>query len=192
MNIAIFASGTGTNAEALIRRFNGRGGSSHRVALVLTNRSSAPVIERARKLGVEAVCLSREELADETVAGLLLESRSIGFVALAGFLAMVPVWMVRRYAGRMVNLHPSLLPRHGGPGMWGRRVHEAVIAAGDTESGITLHLVDEDYDTGLPLFQAHIPIAVGNDTPESLEARIHPVEHRWYPALVGALLRRIE
>jgi len=188
MNIAVFASGSGTNAEALIRRFNSDG-SPHRVALVVTNRAAAPVIDRARRLGVETLVIPSAALADEAAVRPLFEARSIAFIALAGFLAMIPGWMVDAYAGRIVNLHPSLLPRHCGRGMWGRHVHEAVLAAGDAESGITIHRVDADYDTGAIIFQSRIPVTP-DDTPDTLQERIHVLEHRWYPAVVDAVISR--
>lgn len=181
-NIAVFASGSGSNAENIINYFN-NGSRPGFVALVVANRADAPVLDRARKLGVPAVVVSRDEFSDQRLMFDLMDRYSIDIVVLAGFLLMIPGFLIERYRGRMVNIHPSLLPKYGGKGMYGRRVHEAVVAAGETRSGITIHLVDEEYDQGEIIFQADVDID-GNDTTENVEAKVHELEHRHYPRVI--------
>jgi len=187
-NIAIFASGSGSNAENLIRYF--RTHPSGRVEMVLTNRPGAGVIARARALGVETVVFDRSKFYDTNeITGLLLE-RGIDFVVLAGFLWLVPGHLLDGYRGRVVNIHPALLPRYGGKGMYGRHVHEAVIASGDRESGITIHHVNQRYDEGDIIFQAKCPVEPG-DTAESLASRVHELEYAHFPVVVEKLLEQI-
>ena len=140
-NIAILASGNGTNAENIIRYFREK--ATARVALVLTNRPSAYVLQRAASLDVPALCFSKDEWADGRPVLQALQAHAIDFVVLAGFLARVPDNILHAYPQRMVNIHPSLLPKFGGKGMYGDRVHQAVLAAGETESGITIHYTNE-------------------------------------------------
>ena len=138
-NIAIFASGEGTNAENIIRHFQAVPCGA-KVALVVTNRADAGVIARAGRYGVPVKVVPKDGINDEDFMTALLDSHHIGVVALAGFLLMVPGFLIERYRERMVNIHPSLLPKYGGKGMYGRRVHEAVVAAGERYTGITIHI----------------------------------------------------
>jgi phosphoribosylglycinamide formyltransferase-1 len=186
--LAIFASGSGTNAENLIRHF--RTGSSASVELVLTNKPGAGVLNRARELEVESVIFDREKFYETGEITALLLEKGIDFVALAGFLWLVPEDLLEAYSGRMVNIHPALLPRHGGKGMYGRRVHEAVLAHGDPESGITIHLVNQHYDEGDIIFQAKCPV-FPEDTADTLAARIHELEYLHYPRVVEQLLDQL-
>lgn len=181
-NIAVFASGSGSNAENIINYFNNESRPGF-VALVVANRADAPVLDRARKLGVPAVVVSRDEFSDQRLMFDLMDRYSIDIVVLAGFLLMIPGFLIERYRGRMVNIHPSLLPKYGGKGMYGRRVHEAVVAAGETRSGITIHLVDEEYDRGEIIFQADVDID-GNDTPESVESKVRGLEQRHFARVI--------
>lgn len=183
-HIAIFASGTGTNAEAMIRYFNDADRCA-KVVLVLSNKADAPVLARARALGVEALYVSRDDFSDRDLMTRLTED--IDAVVLAGFLMMVPEFLVERFEGRMVNIHPSLLPKFGGKGMYGRRVHEAVVASGETETGITVHLVSDECDGGRILFQAKTDVKP-SDTPAEIEARVHALEYLHYPPAVEKLL----
>jgi phosphoribosylglycinamide formyltransferase-1 len=186
--IAIFASGSGTNAENLIRHF--RTNPAARVRLVLTNRPGAGVIERAGNLDVETVVFNREQFYDtREITGLLAE-KGIDFIVLAGFLWLVPASLLEAYRGRVVNIHPALLPRYGGKGMYGRHVHEAVIANGDRESGITIHHVNPAYDEGDIIFQARCPVREG-DSPDSLAERIHALEYEHFPRVVEGLLDQL-
>jgi phosphoribosylglycinamide formyltransferase-1 len=187
-NIAIFASGSGTNAENLIRFF--RTSPYGRVKLVLTNRSDAGIIDRAQALDVESVIFNREQFYQtEEVLDLLVE-RDIGFVVLAGFLWLVPEYLLQAYQGRVVNIHPALLPKYGGKGMYGRHVHAAVIENHESESGITIHHVNQHYDEGNIVFQARCEVRP-DDTPESLAERIHQLEYEHFPRVVAQLLQEL-
>lgn len=179
--IALFASGSGTNAERIMDHF--RSHPSIRVDLVLSNNPGAFALERARRHGVETALFSRTEFYETTRVPDLLQSRGITFVVLAGFLWLVPSPLLSAYPGRILNIHPALLPNYGGKGMYGMKVHEAVLRAGDSESGITIHHVNEQYDAGSSVFQARCPVLKG-DSPETLAARIHELEHRHYPEVI--------
>ena len=184
-NIAVFASGSGTNAENIIRYFREKG--SARVALVLTNRQNAFVLERAKRWGVPcAWCAKSDWESGESVLSTLREY-DIDFVVLAGFLARVPDTVLHAYPNKMINIHPSLLPKFGGKGMYGDRVHEAVIASGEKESGITIHYTNEHYDEGGIICQQKCPVLPG-DTPEELAQRIHRLEYEYYPKVIEELV----
>lgn len=163
-----------------------------RVALLLSNRADAFALTRAERFGVPATVFSREEFLDPAgrVARLLQEYR-IDFIVLAGFLWLVPEFLTTAYAGRIVNIHPALLPKFGGKGMYGDRVHRAVIEAGERQSGITIHRVNERYDSGDTLFQATVAVEA-DDTPESLATKIHELEHRHFPAVIERTIRGLQ
>lgn len=188
-NIAIFASGSGTNAENIIRHFQGN--KSARVALVVSNKPDAFVLVRAEKLGVPSLTLTRDELADGDGMAGLMRRHGIDFIVLAGYLLRVPEGLLRAYPHRIVNIHPALLPRHGGKGMYGDRVHRAVVEAGERESGITIHYIDEHYDEGTTLFQAKCPVTP-DDTPDDVGRKVHELEYRYYPEVIERLLREGE
>ena len=188
-NIAIFASGSGTNAENIIRHFQGN--ESARVALVVSNKPDAFVLVRAEKLGVPSLTLTRDELADGDGMADLMRLHVIDFIVLAGYLLRVPEGLLRAYPHRIVNIHPALLPRHGGKGMYGDRVHRAVVEAGERESGITIHYIDEHYDEGTTLFQAKCPVTP-DDTPDDVARKVHELEYRYYPEVIERLLREGE
>ncbi|MBL0129369.1 MAG: phosphoribosylglycinamide formyltransferase [Flavobacteriales bacterium] len=185
VRIAILASGSGTNAQRLIEHFAGN--ALARVVLVGCDQPEAGVIQRAWDLGVPTYLFSGAQLKDGALLHEL-QGQRIDLVVLAGFMRLIPVEMVRAFADSIVNIHPALLPKYGGKGMYGHRVHEAVIAAGETESGITIHLVNDRYDEGRVLFQAKCP-ALPSDTAEALAMRIHALEHEHYPAQVEKLVR---
>lgn len=187
LKIAVFASGNGTNAENLIKCFNLNADSKIRVALVVTNRSGAGVVERAKRLDVPVAHVPRDKFADEDYLLGLMDSYRIDAIVLAGFLLMVPEYLLKRFPDRIINIHPSLLPKHGGKGMYGERVHRAVIESGDRESGITIHLVNEEYDSGRILFQATVPVEP-TDTPEDVEHKIHELEQLHFPHVVAETL----
>ena len=185
-NIAIFASGSGTNARNIIEYFENS--PEIIVKRVLSNREEAPVLQKAENSGVPATAFSREQFyGSDAVLNMLLKDR-IDLVVLAGFLWLVPHNILDKFAGRIINIHPALLPRYGGKGMYGARVHEAVIASGDRESGITIHHVNEKYDEGEIIFQAHCPVHP-DDTPGSLAQKIHKLEYRHYPEVIKKLLQ---
>ena len=184
--IAILASGSGSNAEAILRHFEGS--ETVDVAFVGCNRpeTQAGIYERTRQMGVETTRFNKAELLD---GGLLqaLQSKGIDWVVLAGFLMHIPEGLVRAYRGRMLNVHPSLLPKFGGKGMYGMHVHRAVLDANATESGITVHWVTEAYDEGAVVFQAACAVEP-NDTPESLAERVKELEHMYYPRAIAACI----
>lgn len=185
--IAVLASGGGTNLQALIDRFNGAPDPPARVELVVGSRPGIGALERAAHAGIPSLVLvpGPDEPGD-ALAGEL-ERNHIDLVVLAGYLRLVPLSVVRRYAGRMLNIHPALLPGFGGAGMYGIRVHRAVIEAGVRISGATVHLVGEEYDRGTIVAQWPVPVLAG-DTPESLARRVLAVEHRLLPAAIEALV----
>lgn len=184
-NIAVLASGNGSNAENIIRYFKEKGTAA--VSLVLSNRREAFALERARRLGVPAVYFPKEEWADGEAVLAALREYKVDFVVLAGFLVRVPSNILRAYPSRMVNIHPSLLPKFGGKGMYGDGVHRAVLASGETESGITIHYTNERYDEGAVICQHKCPVLPG-DTVETLAARIHVLEYEYYPKVIEQLV----
>ena len=182
--IAILASGAGTNAQRLVEHFHA--GQRARVVLIGCDRPHAGVLQRAWHLGVPVYLFGAAELRDGSLLRVL-QQQQVQWVVLAGFLRLIPADLVRAFPDRIVNVHPALLPNYGGKGMYGERVHKAVIAAREKKSGITIHLVNERYDEGAVLFQAECPILPG-DTPDSLAARIHTLEHTHFPLVVERLL----
>ena len=184
--LAIFASGSGSNAENIITRFRQQDVDAE-VALIITNRYDAGVIERAHRLKVPCMVLPASLLRAPDYMLKLLDDNDVDLIVLAGYLLMVPSFLVERYQGRIVNIHPSLLPRHGGKGMYGHHVHEAVIASGDTESGITVHKVSEVCDGGEIVFQARVAVEPG-DTAADVERKVRELEIRHFPDVVASLL----
>lgn len=184
-NIAILASGAGTNAGAIMRHF--ASSDSARTLLLIADRPRAGAIERAAEAGVECLLMSPGELGEGGRLLEVLQARGVDFVVLAGYLRMIPAAVTRAYRGRIVNIHPSLLPAYGGRGMYGMNVHRAVLAAGERRSGITIHLVDEQYDHGAVVAQYECEVLPG-DTPESLAQRIHALEHLHYPPAIERLI----
>lgn len=193
VRLAVFASGSGTNLQALIDRFHAAKESPVRIALVISDREDAPALKRARDAGIYATVVEvgkrpPDFIARETLAAL--EGADIDLVALAGYLRLVPAPVIRRFRERVINIHPALLPSFGGAGMYGLRVHRAVIDSGCTVTGPTVHYVDEQYDSGRVIAQWPVPVLTG-DTPDSLAARVLAVEHLLYPAAVELVARSI-
>jgi formyltetrahydrofolate-dependent phosphoribosylglycinamide formyltransferase len=184
VRVAVLASGGGTNLQALLDAL--RDAPLARVARVITNRPDAGALERARSSGVPATVLRDPDDATELLAAL---DEGADLVVLAGYVKLVPPAVVARFRWRMINIHPALLPAHGGPGMYGRRVHEAVLASGAAESGATVHYVDEQYDRGPIIAQERVPVRPG-DTADTLAARVLDAEHRLLPLVVLELARR--
>lgn len=184
--IAIFASGTGTNAQKLIEYFETH--HDAQVTLVVSNRADAGVLGIAREHGVESMVVSREEFfAENSIVGKL-RVRGIDLVVLAGFLWLIPPALISAFPDRIVNIHPALLPKFGGKGMYGSKVHDAVIAADEKESGITIHYVNERFDEGDHIAQFRCPVLPG-DTPQSLAARVQELEHKHFPPVIEAMLK---
>lgn len=187
-HIAIFASGAGTNAENIIRYFSNR--NSARVVLVLSNRKDAGVLKRAESLGIKTLIFDRDDLYIKGSVSGILANKLIDFVVLAGFLWLVPEDILDRYEGRIINIHPALLPAYGGKGMYGDRVHKAVIRNNEKESGITIHYVNKSYDEGDIIFQVRCRVEPG-DTPETLAERIHSLEYEHFPRVIEELILRL-
>jgi formyltetrahydrofolate-dependent phosphoribosylglycinamide formyltransferase len=189
--VAVLASGGGTNLQALIDRFNAGAPGAARVELVVGSRAGIGALQRAERAGVPALALEARVMGTDAFREALataLDAHRIDLVVLAGWLQLVPAEVVARYHGRMLNVHPALLPAFGGKGMYGMRVHQAVIASGARVSGATVHFVDERYDEGAIVAQWPVPVLPG-DTPEMLAARVLAVEHRILPVAVEALAR---
>ena len=185
--IAIFASGNGSNFQRIVEYFAGN--ADVEVAALYSNRMVAFAIGRAAKLGISTVVFDRERFYHTSDILNDLQRRSIDWIVLAGFLWLVPDDILQAYDGRILNIHPALLPKYGGKGMYGMRVHEAVVAAGDTESGITIHLVNEHYDEGQVVFQARCPV-LPDDTAEDVAQKIHELEYAHFPRVIAELLSR--
>ena len=183
--IIILASGSGTNARNIIQYFKQR--PLARVVLVLSNRKSAAVLEKATSEGVEAVSFSREDLYETDRVKKLVDAAKPDMIVLAGFLLKFPQSLLQTYNGKVVNIHPALLPKYGGKGMYGEHVHKAVIANGEEKSGITIHYVNEHYDEGAIIFQKSLELNPG-ETAESLAGRIHELEHAYFPLVLEKLL----
>ena len=184
VRVAVLVSGGGTNLQALLDAFHDS--PIARIARVISNRPDAGALERARRSNVPTVVLRKPDDAGELLAAL----GDAQLVVLAGYLKLVPGAVVRQFRGRMINIHPALLPDFGGAGMYGQRVHEAVLASGAKESGPTVHFVDEEFDRGAIIAQERVPVKAG-DTPETLAARVLEAEHRLLPRVVLDLARRL-
>ena len=182
--IAILASGEGTNAERIIQYFTHH--PTVKVVVVMTNKSEAGVIRRAEKLRIPVEYLPASAFK-EGKATEQLRKYEANFIVLAGFLLRIPNDMLETYPNRIVNIHPSLLPKFGGKGMYGNRVHEAVLEAQEKESGITIHYINEHYDEGAIILQAQCPVVEG-DTPDTLANRVHQLEYEHYPKVIEQLL----
>jgi len=187
-NIAIFASGSGTNAENIIRYFSNR--NTAQVSLILSNRREAYVFKRAAALNIRSVFFDRKELYVTDKVLRYLSFYKIDFIVLAGFLWLIPDNILTAYENRIINIHPALLPRHGGKGMYGDIVHESVIASREKVSGITIHYVNGKYDEGDIIFQAECNVEP-SDTPESLASRVHALEYEHYPRVVEELVAKL-
>jgi phosphoribosylglycinamide formyltransferase-1 len=185
--IAVLASGAGSNLQAILDYLDSLGPAAPcSVVLVATDRPQAGALERARDKGIESVVLHEIQDARSRELEKLLRSKKIGFVALAGYLKLVPPTVVEKFTGRIVNIHPSLLPAFGGPGMYGLRVHQAVINAHEKISGATVHYVTHEYDRGPMLAQWPVPVLPTDDA-ERLAARVLAVEHALYPRVLAAM-----
>ena len=183
--IAILASGNGSNAENIIQYFAGRG--TAKVALIATNNADAFVLERAKKHNIPTFVFTPQQLRETTLVHDRLAEAHINYIVLAGFLLMVPATLIKAYPNRIINIHPALLPKYGGRGMYGHFVHEAVVHAKETESGISIHFVNERYDEGEIIFQARCPV-MATDTPETLAQKVHELEYRYFPEVIERVI----
>jgi phosphoribosylglycinamide formyltransferase-1 len=192
MNIAIFVSGSGTNCENLIRHFqthqNAASSNPVTVKLVVSNRPDAYALVRAQKLGIPTVLITKQELGTPANVLPVMQQYDIQFIVLAGFLPLIPDYLIQTYPRRIINLHPALLPKFGGKGMWGHHVHEAVKAAGETETGMTVHYVSPVCDGGEIIAQFRTSLSP-DDTVETIAEKEHQLEMQYFPAVVEQVLR---
>ena len=182
LNVAIWASGNGTNAENIFNFFSERKELAN-IAVLMCNKKDAFVLQRANKFNVPTFVFSYNDLTNSTVVDEALRQYKIDFIVLSGFMLKVPERITSEYNNRIVNIHPALLPKFGGKGMYGDHVHQAVIDAHETESGITIHYANEHYDSGAVIFQAKCPV-FSNDTADALAQRIHSLEYAHYPNII--------
>lgn len=185
--IAIFASGTGTNAQKIIDYFRSRKDAT--ISLIVSNKSTAGVLLIASQENIPSLLIDKEKFLTGNAYVDELKSIGIDLIVLAGFLWKIPASLIHNYPDKIVNIHPALLPGHGGKGMYGHFVHDAVIASGDSETGITIHLVDELYDHGRTIFQARVPVVAG-DNAASVAKKVQVLEHEHYPRVIDSLLQK--
>lgn len=185
-HIAIFASGKGSNAQAIIEHFKNH--SSIKVAFVVTNNPEAGVIKIAHQHKIMSAIVSKNFFGNEESMDKLLRSLNIDLIVLAGFLQLIPEFLIKKFPNRIINIHPALLPKHGGKGMYGKKVHEAVLTSKDSETGITIHYVNEKYDEGKVILQKQI-LLTSNDTVETVSEKIQQLEHEWLPKTIEELLK---
>ncbi|MCK9203599.1 MAG: phosphoribosylglycinamide formyltransferase [Bacteroidales bacterium] len=184
-HLALFASGNGSNVQRIADYFRGHPDVS--IDLVLSNNPQAYVLERSQKLNIPSLVFSRKDFYETNYILDILLARNITHIILAGFLWLIPENILKTFQGKIINIHPALLPGYGGKGMYGTRVHQAVINSGDTSSGITIHYVNETYDEGQIIFQSRCPV-VPEDTPETLAGKIHQLEYRYYPEIIEQIV----
>lgn len=182
--IAIFASGSGSNAENIANYF--KDNPVAEVVLLLTNKADAYVLERAKKLAIESVVFSSEQLKSGELVNLL-KNKGIDFIVLAGFLLKIPENLIAAFPNKIINIHPALLPKYGGKGMYGDAVHKAVVVNKEKESGITIHYVNEHYDEGTIIFQAKCKVSE-TDTYEEVAYKIHQLEYEHFPRVIEQIL----
>lgn len=186
IKLAVFASGSGSNAENIANYFRENDGVD--VALIVSNKMDAFVHERAKRLNIESVTFSKTDFeTTDKVLGYLKE-KNIDFIILAGFLLKVPENLLQAFPNKIINIHPALLPKFGGKGMYGDAVHKAVVEAGESESGITIHYVNENYDEGAIIFQSKCPVSE-TDTYEDVAKKVHTLEYTHFPVIIEKLLK---
>ncbi|MCZ8353807.1 MAG: phosphoribosylglycinamide formyltransferase [Cyclobacteriaceae bacterium] len=180
--LAIFASGSGSNAEAIMKFFEHH--AIIEVALIISNKENAGVIEKAKQFDVKSLLINKEAFYQSRAVLQILQSHGISHIVLAGFLLLVPDYLIKAYPDKIINIHPSLLPKFGGKGMYGMHVHRAVITAKENESGLTIHLVNEHFDDGEILLQVKCAIET-NDSAETLAKKVLQLEHKHYPRVIA-------
>lgn len=181
INIAIFASGSGSNAENIFEYF--KNSEKIKVSLILSNRKNAYVLERAEKMNVEGIYVYKDKFNNKDELLSILQERNIDFIVLAGFLLLIPEFLIEAFPNKIINIHPALLPKFGGKGMYGDNVHRAVLEAEEKESGITIHYVNKDYDKGKIIFQESFEIEE-NMRMEELVEKIHELEYNHFPKVI--------
>lgn len=186
--IAIFASGSGSNAQNIAEYF--KNSDFVKIDCILSNKTDAYVLERAKNLGIDTLTFDRTDFYDSKNVLHYLQLRGVDFIVLAGFLWLIPSYLIDAYQGKIINIHPALLPKYGGKGMYGMKVHQAVVDEKDSESGITIHYVNEHYDKGDIIFQAKCKVEAG-DTPEKVAEKVHSLEYLHFPKVIGELVSKL-
>lgn len=186
IQLAIFGSGNGTNAQRIAEHFSKINDID--INCIIYNKKDAYIAQRAKNLGITAQYFNRKDFFESDNVLRFLQDRGADYIILAGFLLLVPENLLNAFPNKIVNIHPALLPNYGGKGMYGERVHEAVIAHHEKESGITIHVVDNHYDKGTTLFQAKCEIS-DTDTPDTLAQKIHKLEHQYFPIVIEKFVR---
>lgn len=181
LRIAIFASGSGSNAENIVHYFSGS--SEFQFPLIISNQPNAYIHKRAETLKIPSFTFTKEQFFDAKPVLELLTEYNIDAIVLAGFLLKIPTLLIQHFQDKIINIHPALLPKFGGKGMYGARVHQAVKEAGETETGITIHYVNDNYDDGNIVFQARCPVSA-DDTAEMIAAKVHLLEYEYYPQII--------
>jgi phosphoribosylglycinamide formyltransferase 1 len=187
IHIAILASGSGSNAENIFNYFSRR--NDIEISLILSNKAEAYVHKRAERLCVPSLTMSKQDLENSDKILKVFKNYKIDFVILSGYLMRIPKELILAYPNRIVNIHPALLPKFGGKGMYGDKVHRAVVESGESESGITIHYVNENYDDGAIAFQIKCDISK-NDTPEDVASKVHALEYKYYPSIVDKIIKK--
>jgi phosphoribosylglycinamide formyltransferase-1 len=185
--LAIFASGSGSNAKAIMHYVIHH--ASIDVALIISNKENAGVLAKAKEFGVKSILINKEDFYQSRAVLQILKSHGVSHIVLAGFLLLVPDYLIKAFPNKIINIHPSLLPKFGGKGMYGMHVHRAVLAAKERESGLTIHLVNEHFDDGEILLQVKCEVET-NDTPESLAQKVLQLEHEHYPRVIADWVMR--
>lgn len=188
VKIALFASGSGTNVENIVKYFNGK--TTAKPVCVLCNKPDAFVLERAKRLGLDSMTFNRTDFNDGKKIMEYLKKYEVDMIVLAGFLWLIPQYLINAFPNRIVNIHPALLPKFGGKGMYGMHVHEAVKQNGETETGITIHLIDGNYDKGNTVFQAKVQVSP-TDSPDDIANKVHALEYEHYPKVIEEIAGRI-
>lgn len=188
VKIALFASGSGTNVENIVKYFNDK--TTAKPVCVLCNKPDAFVLERAKRLGLDSMTFNRTDFNDGKKIMEYLKKYEVDMIVLAGFLWLIPQYLINAFPNRIVNIHPALLPKFGGKGMYGMHVHEAVKQNGETETGITIHLIDGNYDKGNTVFQAKVQVCP-TDSPDDIANKVHALEYEHYPKVIEEIAGRI-
>lgn len=188
-NLVVLASGSGSNAENIIRFF--KLSKNVKVSYLLSNRPDAYALQRAKALGVSTMVFNRDDFYNNGKVANFLREEQPDLIVLAGFLWLVPQEIIKNFPNRIINIHPALLPKYGGKGMYGDKVHRAIIENGERESGITIHFVNEKYDEGSTIFQARCTLSA-DETSSSLAEKIHNLEHEHFPRVIQQVLESLE
>ena len=186
--IALFASGSGSNAENIIKYFDDN--QNIEISLVISNKTDAFVLERAKRLNIPSTILTAQDMKDQVKVLSILNDYGIDFIVLAGYLLKIPSFIIKAFPDAIINIHPALLPKFGGKGMYGHHVHQAVVDAKESESGITIHYVNENYDEGATIFQAKCPV-LPTDSPDDVASKVHELEYAHFPQVIDQVVSKL-